>query len=114
MTARTITRVTPRPSAGGLPIAGELRPAEARMLAVQAKALADPTRLRILDVLRNAAPRALCQCELTPLFEMSQQALSKHLRVLTGTGAISSERRGVWTYYSLAPGGLEAIRSWLA
>jgi ArsR family transcriptional regulator len=112
--AHAITRIGAARPSGAPAIADELRPAQARRLAVQAKALADPTRLRILDVLRNAAPGALCQCELTPLFDMSQQALSKHLRVLTGTGVIASERCGVWTYYSLAPGGLEEIRSWLA
>jgi ArsR family transcriptional regulator len=114
MTAGATTRVRPESAGSERAAPGELQPAEARMLAMQAKALADPTRLRILDVLRNAAPRALCQCELTPLFDMSQQALSKHLRVLTGAGVIASERCAVWTYYSLAPGGLEEIRSWLA
>ena len=94
--------------------AAELGPAHARMLAMQAKALSDPTRLRIVDVLRRVAPLALCQCELTPLFEMSQQALSKHLRILSDARVIASERCGVWTYYSYAPGGLDEIRSWMA
>jgi ArsR family transcriptional regulator, arsenate/arsenite/antimonite-responsive transcriptional repressor len=114
MTAQATTRVGPGRGASSPAIAGELRAAEARRLAIQAKALADPTRLRIVDVLRTAAPRALCQCELTPLFEMSQQALSKHLKILTGAGVIDSERRGVWTYYLHAPSGLQEIRSWLA
>jgi ArsR family transcriptional regulator len=114
MTAQAIqARVRPARARSERAIAGELRPAQARMLATQAKALADPTRLQIVDVLRGA-PRALCQCELMPLFEMSQQALSKHLRILTGAGVIASERRGVWTYYSRAPGALDEIRSWLS
>jgi cytidyltransferase-like protein len=71
-------------------------------------------RLRIVDALRMSAPEALCQCELTPLFDMSQQALSKHLKVLIGAGVIGSERRGLWTYYFGRPDGLAALQAWLS
>jgi ArsR family transcriptional regulator len=87
---------------------------DALALAAFLKALADPTRLRIVDTLRKAAPEALCQCELTPLFEMSQQALAKHLGVLTRAGLIGSERRGVWTYYFIRPESLKGVKAWLA
>ena len=83
-------------------------------LAAVVKALADPTRLRIVDSLRKAAPEALCQCELTPLFDMSQQALSKHLGVLANAGVIGAERRGVWTYYFVVPDALKELRTWLS
>lgn len=73
----------------------------AASLALVVKALADPTRLRVVDALRKAFPEALCQCELVPLFDMSQPALAKHLRVLLTAGLIGSERRGSWTYYFL-------------
>jgi ArsR family transcriptional regulator len=86
--------------------------AAARVAAV-GKALGDPTRVRILDVLRKAAPEALCQCELLPLFDMSQPALSKHLRVLTASGLIESERRGVWAYYFPRPDALQELTTWL-
>ncbi len=82
-------------------------------LVVVIKALADPTRLRIVDALRVAAPEAICQCELTPLFDISQQALSKHLKVLTEARVIGAERRGLWTYYFLIPDGLKEITAWL-
>jgi ArsR family transcriptional regulator len=78
------------------------------------KALADPTRVRIVDALRTSAPEALCQCELVPLFEMSQQALAKHLRVLVAAGVLGSERRGLWTYYYLRPEAVEELRAWLS
>ncbi len=65
-------------------------------------------------MLRKAAPEAICQCELTPLFAISQQALSKHLKVLRSAGLIGSEHRGLWTYYFLAPGGLGEVEGWLA
>jgi ArsR family transcriptional regulator len=92
----------------------DLGPSDALDVAASFKALADPTRLRIVDVLRKAAPEAICQCELAPLFEISQQALSKHLKVLVSAGVIGSERRGLWTHYFLAPAGLEELRTWLA
>ncbi len=88
--------------------------AAAADLAVILKALADPTRLLIVDALRTAAPEAICQCELTPLFDMSQQALSKHLKVLTSAGVVGSERRGLWTYYFVIAEGLEEITAWLS
>jgi ArsR family transcriptional regulator len=82
-------------------------------LAAVVKALADPTRLRIVDALRKSAPEALCQCELVPLFAMSQQALSRHLKVLITAGVIGTERRGLWAYYFVLPDALEELRTWL-
>ena len=77
----------------------DLSAAAAAGLAVVVKALADPTRLRIVDTLRKASPEAVCQCELLPLFDMSQPALAKHLKQLVAAGVIASERRGLWAYY---------------
>jgi ArsR family transcriptional regulator, arsenate/arsenite/antimonite-responsive transcriptional repressor len=88
--------------------------AGAEELAAVLKALADPTRLRVVDALRTSAPEALCQCELVPLFDMSQQALAKHLKVLVAAGVLGSERRGLWTYYFLRPRGLEALQAWVS
>jgi ArsR family transcriptional regulator len=83
-------------------------------LAAVAKALGDPTRLRIVDAVRSAAPEAVCQCELLPLFAMSQPALAKHLKVLVEAGILASERRGTWTYYYTRPEGLEGLTTWLS
>jgi ArsR family transcriptional regulator, arsenate/arsenite/antimonite-responsive transcriptional repressor len=83
-------------------------------LAALVKAIADPTRLRIVDALRAAAPEALCQCELVPLFAMSQPALAKHLRVLSAAGVVGSEKRGLWTFYFLLPGAMEDLTAWLS
>jgi ArsR family transcriptional regulator len=91
----------------------DLTPDAAVELAAAVKALADPTRLRIVDALRKAAPEALCQCELLPLFDMSQPALAKHLKVLLGARVIGTERRGLWAYYFLLPDGLEELHTWL-
>lgn len=101
---------------GGCCIAAEsgLTSGDAAALAQVAKALGDPTRLRIVDTIRRAAPEAICQCELVPLFDMSQPALAKHLKVLVTAGVLQSERRGLWTYYYLRPDGLEELTSWLS
>jgi ArsR family transcriptional regulator len=86
---------------------------QAGRLAAVAKALGDPTRLRIVDVIGKSAPEAVCQCELVPLFEMSQAGLAKHLKVLVDAGVLASERRGTWTYYYARPDGLKELASWL-
>jgi ArsR family transcriptional regulator, arsenate/arsenite/antimonite-responsive transcriptional repressor len=83
-------------------------------LAAVLKALGDPTRLRIVDALRKAAPEAICQCELVPLFDMSQPALAKHLKVLVNAGVLGTERRGLWAYYYVIPGALEELSEWLS
>jgi ArsR family transcriptional regulator, arsenate/arsenite/antimonite-responsive transcriptional repressor len=88
---------------------------DAAWLAVLVKALADPTRLRIVDAVRSASPQAVCQCELLPLFDISQAALAKHLKVLLAAGLLGVERRGLWAYYFLAGEPLwEHLRAWLA
>ncbi len=92
----------------------DLSAVDAVHLAVLVKALADPTRLRIVDALRKASPEAVCQCELLPLFGISQAALAKHLKVLTGAGLLGVERRGLWTYYFIHGKTLwEQLRAWL-
>ena len=92
----------------------DLKPTQAEQLAALVKALADPTRLRIVDAVRKASPEALCQCELLPLFDMSQAAVAKHLKLLIGAGVLGSERRGTWTYYYLRPDGLKELTTWLS
>lgn len=92
----------------------DLDAAQAAGLGASFKALGDPTRLRIVDALRKAAPEAICQCELTPLFDISQQALARHMAVLREAGIVGRERRGVWSYYYLAPDALQDARAWLS
>jgi ArsR family transcriptional regulator, arsenate/arsenite/antimonite-responsive transcriptional repressor len=83
-------------------------------IALVAKALGDPTRVLIVDTLRAAAPEAVCQCELLPLFDMSQPALAKHLKVLVNAGLIRTERRGLWAYYFLNPDAVKELQAWLS
>ena len=85
----------------------------AAALAGVAKALGDPTRLRIVDALRSSHPEAVCQCELLPLFAMSQAGLAKHLKVLVEAQVLASEHRGTWTYYYVRPDALADLAAWL-
>ncbi len=78
-----------------------------------AKALGDPVRLQLVDVLRKHAGK-VCVCELVPLFDISQPTLSHHLRKLREAGIVDSERRGLWAYYYVLPGALEELTAWLS
>jgi ArsR family transcriptional regulator, arsenate/arsenite/antimonite-responsive transcriptional repressor len=77
-----------------------------------AKALGDPVRIRLVDVLRKHAGKA-CVCELVPLFDLSQPTVSHHLKVLREAGIVGSERRGLWAYYYVNPEALEELSTWL-
>ena len=84
----------------------------AERMAQIAKALADPVRLQLVDVLRKHAGK-VCVCELVPLFDLSQPTVSHHLKVLREAGLVASERRGLWAYYYVLPDALEELSAWL-
>src|SRR5919204_6171112 len=86
---------------------------EAERLAQVAKALGDPIRLQLVDLLRKHAGE-VCVCELVPLFGLSQPTVSHHLKVLRDAGVVGSERRGLWAYYYVEPEGLEELSEWLS
>jgi ArsR family transcriptional regulator len=86
---------------------------EAERMAAVAKALGDPVRLQLVDVLRKHAGK-VCVCELVPLFDLSQPTVSHHLKVLRKAGIVGSEREGLWAYYYVVPGALEEFARWLA
>lgn len=67
-------------------------------LADRLRALADPTRLRMLDLLAQR-PVPLCVCEITEQFELRQPTISHHIRLLREVGLVEGEKRGVWSYY---------------
>jgi ArsR family transcriptional regulator len=86
---------------------------EAERMAKVAKALGDPVRLQLVDVLRKHAGK-VCVCELVPLFDISQPTLSHHLKKLRGARIVDSERRGLWAYYYVIPDALEELSKWLS
>jgi len=83
-----------------------------RMAAV-AKALGDPVRVQLFDVLRKHAGK-VCVCELVPLFDLSQPTISHHLKVLREAGLVDSERQGLWAYYYVIPERLRELSAWLS
>jgi ArsR family transcriptional regulator, arsenate/arsenite/antimonite-responsive transcriptional repressor len=86
---------------------------QAIRLAEVAKALGDPVRLQLVDVLRKHAGK-VCVCELVPLFDLSQPTVSHHLKVLRQAGIVGSEREGLWAYYYVIPDALEELAGWLS
>jgi ArsR family transcriptional regulator, arsenate/arsenite/antimonite-responsive transcriptional repressor len=86
---------------------------EAERMATIARALGDPIRLQLVDVLRKHAGK-VCVCELVPLFDIAQPTLSHHLKKLREAGIVDSERRGLWAYYYVLPDALKELSTWLS
>ena len=91
----------------------DIERAQAERMATVAKALGDPIRMQLVDVLRKHAGK-VCVCELVPLFDLSQPTVSHHLKVLREAGIVGSERRGLWAYYYVEPDALEEVAGWLS
>jgi len=86
---------------------------QALRMAQVAKALGDPVRLQLVDVLRKHAGK-VCVCELVPLFDLAQPTVSHHLKVLRQAGIVGSEREGLWAYYYVIPDALKELSAWLS
>jgi ArsR family transcriptional regulator len=82
--------------------------AAAEALAARFKALADPTRVGIVN--RLAAAPEVCVCDLTAAFGLSQPTISHHLRVLREVGLVEATKRGTWSYYRLVPDAVVPLR----
>ena len=85
---------------------------DAGRIAAVARALAEPLRVNIVDVLRRSEV-PVCQCELVPLFEVPQSTLSHHLAKLVDAGLVTVERRHRWAYYSVPSDAFEELTAWL-
>jgi ArsR family transcriptional regulator, arsenate/arsenite/antimonite-responsive transcriptional repressor len=83
--------------------------AERDQLAARFKALADPTRVAIVNCL--SAADEVCVCNLTDTFHLSQPTISHHLKILREAGLVESTRRGTWAYYRLVPEAVQALRN---
>jgi ArsR family transcriptional regulator len=87
---------------------------EAEQLAHTIKALADPTRLRLLSIVAASADAEACVCDLTEPVGLSQPTVSHHLKVLTEAGFLTRSKRGTWAYFRLVPGALDRVAQLLA
>lgn len=88
--------------------AAPLSPAEAEDAARVLAALADPVRLQLLSIV--ASEGEVCSCNLEQPLGKSQPTVSHHTRILSEAGLLVGERRGKWTWWKVAPGGLESVR----
>ncbi len=109
---------TAAPASAGLPLADQccapllrepLSPAQAADLARTLKALADPTRLRLVSMVAAHDGGEACVCDLTEPLGLTQPTISHHLKVLVDAGIFSRDKRGVWAYYALRPQALQAL-----
>lgn len=66
------------------------------------KALADPTRVRIMVALRDAT-EPLCTCDFTAAVDLTQPTVTHHMGKLRDAGLVDATRSGIWTYYRLRP-----------
>ena len=74
---------------------------EAHATATLFRALSDPTRVKIVNLL-SQSEEPICVCELVPAVELSQPTVSHHLKKLTEAGLLEREERGKWAFYSLS------------
>lgn len=85
------------PAPGIEPLARE----QATDIASLLKAVADPTRLQILALIRQGENSQACTCDLTGPLNLSQPTISHHMKKLTEVGLLEAERRGTWVYYRI-------------
>lgn len=91
------------------PLAGaRLTDEEAAATADVFKALADPARVRIVNVLATSG-EPVCACHLIEPLGLSQPTVSHHLKKLTEAGLLDREQRGRWAYYALRPRAVETL-----
>jgi len=79
-----------------------LSDAEAEATASLFRALSDPARVKIVNLLATS-DEPVCACEFEPTLGLSQPTVSHHLKKLTDAGLLDREQRGKWAYFSLKP-----------
>src|SRR5215831_18762037 len=82
---------------------------QAADLARLLKALADPTRLRLVSMVAAHEGGEACVCDLTEPLGLTQPTVSHHLKILVEAGIFTRDKRGVWAYYALVPSALDAL-----
>ena len=109
MTSTSAQDAPSAPVACCAPVAApDITPDQAGTLAFIFKALADPHRVRIVNLLANSA-QPVCVCEFMSYLGLSQGTVSFHLKKLLAVGLLDREERGTWAYYSLNREGLDRL-----
>ncbi|SRR6266568_4743926 len=83
---------------------------QAEATAALFRALADPARVKIVNLLATR-DEPVCACEFEPALRLSQPTVSHHLKKLTDAGLLDREQRGRWAFFALAPSAAERLRS---
>ena len=81
---------------------------EAEATAELFKALGDPARVRIVNLIATAS-EPVCACEFNEPLGLSQPTVSHHLKKLTDAGLLEREQRGKWAYFSLKRDAVEKL-----
>jgi ArsR family transcriptional regulator, arsenate/arsenite/antimonite-responsive transcriptional repressor len=84
---------------------------QAVVLAQSFAALSDPIRLRLFSIVAAAQGEEVCACDLVEPSGRSQPTVSHHMKLLVDAGLVDREKRGLWVWYRLAPGRLDALRA---
>jgi ArsR family transcriptional regulator len=95
-------------------LADTLSEEDAEQIATPLKALADPTRLRILSIIQAQPNEEACVCHLIEPLGLTQGTVSHHLRVLREAGLVERDQRGSWAFFRVVPESLAALRTLLA
>lgn len=90
--------------------AAPLPRARARRLAASFQALADPARLRLVNLIQAQPGGEACVCHLVQPLGLTQPTVTHHLQVLHRAGLLHREKRGVWVYYRVAREALQALQ----
>jgi ArsR family transcriptional regulator len=86
----------------------------ARRLAASFKALSEPARLSLLNLIQAQPGGEACVCNLVDPLGLAQPTVTHHLQVLHRAGLLHREKRGVWVYYRVVREALDALRAALA
>ena len=95
-------------------VGGIIDAAAAERIASALKALAEPTRIRLISLIAAQPGAEACVCDLTDPVGLSQPTVSHHLKTLVDAGVLTREQRGRWAYFALVPGTLDAIGTLLS
>ena len=91
--------------------ASSLSDEEAGASAALFRALADPARVKIVNLLATS-DEPVCACEFEPALELSQPTVSHHLKRLTDVGLLEREQRGKWAYFLSSPRRARNSSAW--
>jgi ArsR family transcriptional regulator len=109
MTATAVSEETSPAAVCCRPLAApRLSDLEAEATAALFRALAEPARVKILNLLATSEV-PVCACEFEPALGLAQSTVSHHLKRLTDAGLLTREQRGRWAYFSLRPEALTRI-----